>query len=64
MTDIRKVLNGCGKQSEKGPDTPREDEKTGWSKLRRMGMMGRWMEAGTQLGIRVKPTSGFTLGVY
>jgi len=29
MTDIRKVLNGCGKQSEKGPDTLREDEKTG-----------------------------------
>jgi hypothetical protein len=30
---------------------PKKDEGTSWCKLGRMGMMGGWMEVGTQLGI-------------
>ncbi len=64
MTNIGKILGGCGKQSEKGADKPKKDERIGWSKLRRMGMMGKWMEAKTQLGIGVKLTIGSPLSVY
>jgi hypothetical protein len=54
MTDTKETLSGCGEQGGKGANRPRKDEKTSQNKLRRMGMMGGWMEDGTQLGIRVK----------
>jgi hypothetical protein len=35
-------------------DEPKKDEVISQSKLRGMGMMGKWMEVGTQLGIGIK----------
>jgi len=35
----------------KGANRPKEDEGISHNKLKRMGMMGRWMEVETQLGI-------------
>jgi hypothetical protein len=49
MTDMGEVLNGCGKQDGMKVDKPKEDEGIGRGKLRRMGMMGRWIEVGTHL---------------
>jgi len=43
MTDIRRTLCGCGKQNGKWVDKPKEGEGTGRSKLRRMGMMSKWI---------------------
>jgi hypothetical protein len=47
MTYTKKAPIGCGKQGGKGANEPRKDERTSRNKLRRMGMMGRWMEDGT-----------------
>lgn len=47
------ILNKWLWQGEKRVDGPKKDERTGQSKLSRMGMMGRWMEIGTQVGIGV-----------
>jgi hypothetical protein len=60
-TNIRKVHSGCGEQNRKGFDGRRKGEGIGRSKLKRMGMMGKWMEVGTHLGIRVKLTFGSPL---
>jgi hypothetical protein len=38
-----------------------KDEEIGWSKLKRMEMMGVSMEVGTQLGIRVELIIGSRL---
>ncbi len=57
-----KTFNGCGEQGGKGANRPRKDEGTSHSKLRRMGTMGEWMEAKTQLGIRVKLITSSPLG--
>ncbi len=54
MMDTRKILNGCGKEGEKWADGLKEDEGTSQTKLRRMGMMGEWMEVGSQLNIKDK----------
>jgi hypothetical protein len=64
MTDIGKKFSGGGKRSEKRANEPKDDERIGWSKLRRMGMMSRWMETIKQLGIGVNLTIGSPLGVY
>jgi hypothetical protein len=44
MVDIREALNGCGGEGGKRVDRPKEDEGTVRSKLKGMGMMGKWME--------------------
>jgi hypothetical protein len=54
MTNIRKIHSGCGKRSKKGADEPRDNERTSWSKLKGMEMMGKWIGVGTQLGTGVK----------
>ncbi len=40
MTNTIKVFNGCDDRGGKGANKPKEDERTGHSKLKRMGMMG------------------------
>ncbi len=35
-------------------DEPRKDEVISRNKLRGMGIMGKWMEVGAQLGIGIK----------
>jgi len=50
MSNIKKVFNGC-ERGGKGANRPKEDEGIGHSKLKRMGMMGKWMEVETQFGI-------------
>ncbi len=45
---------GVASEAKKGAHKSREDERIGQSKLRGMGMMGKWMEVGTELGIEVK----------
>jgi len=52
MTNIEEVFCGCGQQKGKKVNGPKKDEGTSRSKLGRMGMMGRWMEARAQLGVR------------
>jgi hypothetical protein len=42
--DIRVALNGCGEWGGKKADEPKKDEGINQSKLRGMGMMGKWME--------------------
>jgi hypothetical protein len=42
--DIREALCGCGGQGGKRVDKLKEDEGTTRSKLKGMGMMGKWME--------------------
>jgi len=42
--DIRVTLSGCGEQGGKRVDEPKEDEGTSQSKLKGMGMMGKWIE--------------------
>jgi hypothetical protein len=59
---LKKTFNGHGGWSGKSANGPKEGEKTSWSKLRRMGMMGGWMETRTQLGIGVKLISCSPLG--
>ncbi len=60
--NVGKTLNGhCGR-SGKSANGPKEDERTSQSKLKRVGMMGGWMEAGAQLGIGVKLIICFPLG--
>jgi hypothetical protein len=44
MLDTRKLLSGCGGQGGKRVNRPRKDERIDRSKLKRMGMMGEWME--------------------
>jgi hypothetical protein len=39
---------------QKKVNEPRKDEVINQSKLGRMGMMGGWIEVGTQLGIGIK----------
>jgi hypothetical protein len=62
--NAREAFSGCGRRGWKRADGPNEDEGIGQSKLRRMGMMGGWMEVKIQLGTRVKLTIGSPLGVY
>jgi hypothetical protein len=64
MMDIGKALNGCDKLGGKGVNEPKEDERIGHGKLGRMGMMGGWMEARAQLGIRVKLTTSSPSSAY
>jgi len=64
MIDIGQTPNGCGGWSEKRANGPRKDEGTCRSKLRRMQMMGKWMEAKAQLGIGVKLTTNFSSCAY
>jgi hypothetical protein len=59
MTNIGKILNGCGKWGGKMANGPKKDEGTSWNKLRRVGMMGGWMEVGAHPSIRVKLTISF-----
>jgi hypothetical protein len=61
--DITKTPSGCGEWGEKKANGPKEDEGIGQSKLKGMGMMVKWMETRTQLGIKVKLITGFPLGV-
>jgi hypothetical protein len=63
-TNIGEALSGCGEQDRKGVDGPKEGEGISQSKLERMGMMGKWMEAETHLGIGVKLIVGSPLGAY
>ncbi len=65
MMDIREVFNGCGERSEvkKKANKPRKNEGTNQSKLGGIGMMGKWMEVGAQLGIGVKLTINFPSNV-
>jgi hypothetical protein len=42
--DIGEALSGCGERGGKRADKLKEDEGIGQNKLRRMGMMGIWME--------------------
>ncbi len=60
-TNIGEVHSGCSEQNRKGFDGRRKGERIGRSKLKRMGMMGKWMEVGTHLGIGVKLTFGSPL---
>jgi hypothetical protein len=62
MMNTRKFPNGCGKWGRKRVHRLGEDEGIGQSKLRAMGMMGKWMEVGTKLGIGVKQPISFPLG--
>jgi hypothetical protein len=64
VTDIGKALSGCGGRGEKRLGGLRKDEGTSQSKLRGMGMMGKWMETRTQLAIRIMLIIGFPSGVY
>jgi len=47
ITNIGKSPSGCGRRGEKKANELREDEGIGWSKLGRIGMMGKWMEVET-----------------
>jgi hypothetical protein len=42
----------------------REDERIGQSELKRMGMMGKWIEVGMELGIKVKQTTSSSSSVW
>jgi hypothetical protein len=44
MIDTGQTHTRCGGWSEKRANGPRKDEGTCRSKLRRMQMMGKWME--------------------
>jgi hypothetical protein len=58
---LEKLLVGVTGKVEK---RTMDDEKTSRSKLGGMGMMGKWIEVGTQLGIKVMLTISFPLGAY
>ncbi len=59
MTDTRETPSGCDEQGGNRADGLKEDERISWSKLRRMGMIGEWMEVEAQLGIGVKLITNF-----
>jgi hypothetical protein len=61
-TDAREAPNGCDEWDGKGVNKPIEGEGTGRGKLRGMGMIGRWMEVGAHLGIKIKLTIGSPSG--
>ncbi len=63
-TNKGEALSGCGEQDGKGANKPKKGEGIGWSKLKKMGMLGEWMEVGTHLGIGVKLIVGSPLGAY
>jgi hypothetical protein len=51
-------------EAEKRANGPKKDEGTCRSKLIRMGMMDKWMEAKAQLGVGVKLAINFSLCAY
>jgi hypothetical protein len=57
-TDMKEAPSGCGEWNGKGANGPREGEGTSQSKLRKMGMMGGWMEVGAHLSTGIKLTTG------
>jgi len=56
-TNTKKTPNGCGEWDKKGANRLKKGEGSGW-KLKKLGMMGRWMEAKAHMGIGVKLTTG------
>jgi len=44
------IFSECGKWNKKGVNGLKEGERITWGKLKRMGMMGRWMEARAHMG--------------
>ncbi len=62
MTNTWEGLNGCGKRDGKGSNGPKKGEGTSWSKLKRMGIMGKWIEVGAHLGIGEKLIAGTPSG--
>lgn len=64
MINIRKAPSGCGEWDGKKVGGTKMGEGISRSKLRRMGMMGEWMEVRTRLGIGVKLTIAFPLGAF
>jgi hypothetical protein len=53
MMDAREAFCGCGERDRKRANEPKEGEGIGQGELRRMGMMGEWMEIGAHMGIGV-----------
>ncbi len=58
---LKKFLMG-GKQTRKKANKPWENEGIGWSRLKGMGIMARWIEVGAHLGIGVKMITSSPLG--
>ncbi len=54
------MVSGAKKRAHK----LREDERIGQSELKRMGMMGKWIEVGMELGIKVKQTTSSSSSVW
>jgi hypothetical protein len=50
---------GVASKTKKGANGPRKGEGISQGKQKGMEMMGKWMEVGTHLGIKVKLTVGF-----
>jgi hypothetical protein len=42
MTDIGESPSGCGRQGRKKANELKKDEGSSWSRLGRMGMMGKY----------------------
>ncbi len=49
---------GVASETERGTNRPKKGERSGQNKLRKMGMMGGWMEAKAHMSIKVKLTAG------